>query len=265
MIFYFSGTGNSLWVARHFEEAFHDRLCSIGKAIQTGQLTYTFGPDEMIGFVIPCHAWGVPPVVVQFVNGSQFAGIMGQLCYVVFTCGDSCGKADEQVRKLLKANRMECRHVYSVRMPNTYICMKNFRLDSAKAEEAKIRQAENDIPAIVAAIRNDRPARIYHAGAFKRIKTRYLHPRFVKKHLSSKPFHTTGKCNACGLCAKKCPVGNIVLINNKPGWKQNCTQCLACLHYCPNEAIEYGRHTEHKGRYRRFISLKETDPFLIRG
>jgi len=38
---------------------------------------------------------------------------------------------------------------------------------------------------------------------------------------------------------------------NKPQWiGDNCDCCLACLHRCPKQVIQYGKRTEKKGRYK---------------
>lgn len=260
MIFYFSGTGNSLWVAGQLQAAFQDSLYGIANAVMKDENIFPIAQNEKIGFVFPIHAWGIPPIVVKFIQNVQLAGYKDQLCYIVLTCGDNCGLADRQALHLLRDKGMTCRHVYSIQMPNTYICMPHFKLDSKKVEEKKIRQAAIDIPRVIEAIENDIPIKLYRGGTFKWLKSKIIHPYFIRHALSSRPFYITEKCNACGLCAKKCPVANIVLINNKPAWKNDCTQCLACLHFCPNHAIEYGSNTRNKGRYTRFIYCREISP-----
>ena len=42
---------------------------------------------------------------------------------------------------------------------------------------------------------------------------------------------------------------NITLQTGKPVWGQNCTHCMACICYCPAEAIEYGKKSLGKPRY----------------
>ena len=39
------------------------------------------------------------------------------------------------------------------------------------------------------------------------------------------------------------------LQNGKPVWGQDCTHCMACICYCPTEAIEYGKMSLGKPRY----------------
>lgn len=57
------------------------------------------------------------------------------------------------------------------------------------------------------------------------------------------------KCNACAVCAKVCPVGNIVMEAKRPTWQHHCEQCLACLQWCPREAIQFGKKTPAYERY----------------
>ena len=76
--------------------------------------------------------------------------------------------------------------------------------------------------------------------------------RFLYKnaHGLDEKFTADGKCTGCGLCAKVCPVQNIKIENQRPCWRHGCEQCLACIHWCPCEAIEYGKNTIGRTRYR---------------
>ena len=52
-----------------------------------------------------------------------------------------------------------------------------------------------------------------------------------------------------GVCARICPSANITLEQGRPVWLHHCSQCLACLQWCPQEAIRYGDKTAGKQRY----------------
>ena len=71
------------------------------------------------------------------------------------------------------------------------------------------------------------------------------YPLIVK----DKKFYAKDSCSGCGLCADKCPLGNIEFAAGKPKWRGDCTHCMACIAYCPEEAIEYGKASEGKERY----------------
>jgi MinD superfamily P-loop ATPase len=73
-----------------------------------------------------------------------------------------------------------------------------------------------------------------------------------------KSFFADEKCTACGICAKLCPSINIAITDGRPAWQHRCEQCFACLQWCPEEAIQYGKNTKNKKRYHHpEISLKD--------
>ncbi len=77
-----------------------------------------------------------------------------------------------------------------------------------------------------------------------------IHNPFLKRLANNQPFFTVSDaCNGCGQCSKVCPVGNIVMDAKRPVYSKNCEMCLACVHACPTEAIQFGSKTVGKGRY----------------
>ena len=64
-----------------------------------------------------------------------------------------------------------------------------------------------------------------------------------------KNFWIDEKCNNCELCQKICPVGNIDMSHGNPIWNSQCEQCFACLQWCPQKAIQYGKKTSMRRRY----------------
>lgn len=65
-----------------------------------------------------------------------------------------------------------------------------------------------------------------------------------------KNFWVTNKCDGCRICKQVCPVGNIKMEEQKPKWQHRCQQCFACFHWCPKEAVQCGKKTLKRTRYR---------------
>ena len=70
MIFYFTGTGNSLWVAKALSEALGEQLVSIADELHKEKdgWVYPVRPDEKILFVYPVHSWGPAVSVTRFIS-----------------------------------------------------------------------------------------------------------------------------------------------------------------------------------------------------
>ena len=92
MIFYFSGTGNSLWAARQVGEAFGERLISIADELRRPEaaLAYPLRDDERVFFVFPVHSWGPAVLVTRFIARLRLDRYRDQPVYALCTCGDNC-------------------------------------------------------------------------------------------------------------------------------------------------------------------------------
>ena len=251
MIFYFTGTGNSQWVAKTVAEGLSERAIAIADYIdgETFELPpFELQSAECLGFVFPVHSWGIPPVMRTFIERLGITGYNGQNVFGLFVCGDECGYTKDMFLKLIHAKGWKSRHTYSIQMPNNYILLPGFDVDSKELEIQKIENAKLKLPHIIKAIRDDSPIDEYKKGSMSFLKSRIIYPMFCKYSLNSRPFHTTSACTSCGHCVKMCPTKNITW-KDKPVWGNYCTQCLSCINRCPSRAIEYGKKSQKKGRY----------------
>ena len=232
MIFYFTGTGNSRWVAEALGTAFDEPLVSIADALNEGkdENVYPLREREKVFFVFPVHSWG--PV------------------YFVCTCGDDCGYTDRIMRSTLARRGITLTGGFSIQMPNNYILMPGFDVDSKEVETEKLKKAPERVDEIVEAIRQKRNPSLYYAGSVPLLKSYMVYPLFTHFAIGGNRFYATDACISCGICAKVCPTGTISLSGDgKPEWADSCVQCVACIHRCPVRAIEYGKISLKKGRY----------------
>lgn len=251
MIFYFTGTGNSLWVAKALSEALGEPLVSIADELrkEEKEWVYPVRPDEKILFVYPVHSWGPAVPVARFISHLTLAGYAGQPVFSVSTCGDECGYTDRLIAKALAKRKLPLAAAYSVVMPNNYILLPGFDVDSKEVEAQKLHDAPNRVGEIVDAIRQHPKETLYHKGSMPGLKTYLVYPLFAHLAIGRNSFRVTDACISCGLCERICPTGTITLEEGKPVWSNTCVQCVACIHRCPVRAIEYGKETLKKGRY----------------
>ena len=164
MIFYFTGTGNSRWVAEALGTAFDEPLVSIADALNEGKNAYPLGEREKVFFVFPVHSWGPAVLVPRFISRLILSGYKGQEVYFVCTCGDDCGYTDRIMRSILARRGIAVTGGFSVQMPNNYVLMPGFDVDSKMVETEKLEKAPERVGEIVEAIRQKRNPSLYYAA-----------------------------------------------------------------------------------------------------
>lgn len=245
MLFYFSGTGNSFYVARQIAQQQQQNLLSMAEAVNQTTI-YEAADNEPIGFVFPVYAWGPPKIVLAFIEKMQIHNLQKNYVFCVITCGDSVGDAMRATSTALAKRGMKIDAAFSVTMPNNYILLGD--VDSKSKEAKKLAAAEETLQQINHAIEQRAQTFRVKKGPCAWLLTEWVYPLFMKYAVNPRKFYADEHCTSCGLCQKLCSCQNIT-VGTKPQWGQNCTQCLACLHYCPMQAVQYGTSTKKKGRY----------------
>ncbi len=251
MIIFFSGTGNSHFVARELanllgeSELIHLKGEMLYDPMQSRLVTR----DRRIIWIFPTYSWGVPPVIKRFIREANIDGADKAKHYMVTTCGDDIGTADKQWCRLIESRHWQPMTAHSVIMPNTYVLMKGFDVDSRELADRKLAEAPARIAEIAKLIAEDTPGNTLIRGSWPRIKSGIVYPWFVQFCMSPKPFKSNGRCIGCGKCAAACPMDNITMKGDRPQWHDRCALCLRCYHICPCDAVSYGKATIGKGQY----------------
>lgn len=250
MIFYFSGTGNSKWIAKQLADSLHERLVFIPVAMRDAVTEFEVSSDEKVGFVFPVYSWGPPPIVLQFIEQLTLKGYQNsQYLFFVCSCGDDTGLTQRVFCDALAAKGWRCDAGFSVIMPNTYVLLPGFDVDSKEVETEKLKHARINVAEIGCLIEDQKALFQCKEGSIPFIKTRIINPLFRMWGISPAKFYATDACIACKRCERVCPMSNVVMIGWKPVWGMDCTSCLACYHICPQGAIQYGKATKNKGQY----------------
>lgn len=256
MIIYFSGTGNTRYVAQRLATILNDDLIELTGELITNPISVelTLSGNRII-WTFPTYSWGVPPIVVDFIEQVKINSAETVAHYMVTSCGDDIGQTDKQWRNLIRNRGWNALSAYSVIMPNTYVCMKGFDVDSPELENRKVTDADARISYIAESISVEHvPVSDVVRGGWAWIKSAIVYPYFKRFCMSPKPFHITNACVACGKCAKICPMDNIKLSDeHRPFWGNKCAMCLRCYHTCPSHAVSYGKTTEDKGQFNRWL------------
>ena len=259
MIICFSGTGNSLLVARQLQGHLGGDILQLEgeRLLDPTAQVINIAAGENVVWVFPVYSWGVPPVVVAFMRRCKLIEQPGTLHYLVCTCGDDIGMADHQWSKIAGRRGFTPRAAFSVTMPNTYVNMKGFDVDTPETAQRKLDAMPERVGAIADAMRRGFGGADVVRGKWAWLKSAIVYPVFCMFYMSPKPFHATDCCTRCGLCEKSCPMNNITQL--PPAWGGNCAMCLRCYHICPHHAVAYGKETGGKGQKRVFSQRLSAD------
>lgn len=275
MIFYFSGTGNTRWIAQQLAEATGEELRFIPDEMKKDVMRYELKDCERLGFCFPTHGWQPPRIVREFIRKAQFVKTNTDctdktdirtntnntnstnstnstlFVWALTTCGDNMGKAMDIFNRELAKKGLKAETLFSVIMPESYVCLPFMYTDTESREREKIEQARRQTEHI-ARIIIDRKRGIEELdkGATPRLFSYVIGQYFNKRMITDKKFSVDNDvCTRCGKCRRVCPVDNIT--GTPPRWLHNgqCTCCLACYHYCPVHAINYGSITRKRDQY----------------
>ena len=248
-VYYFSGTGNSLWVAKQIAEKTNAKLISIPSVMEKERVTPA---ANTVGVVFPVYYAtndsGIPLIIHRFIQ--KLENLHSKYIFAVCTCGSMSGTTIENLAKLVKSQNGELSAGFTLKMND-----KTIPQEKQEKMLAKQKQKINEIYAYISA---KKIGRLESRGIMRKIVMAPLlylaiKPAFSRRYrrlsnsthlpfrelvpLADKSYKVNEKCISCGTCAKVCPVDNIKLMAGKPVWLHHCETCLACYVWCPKEAI----------------------------
>lgn len=270
-IFYFSGTGNTKWVA----ERLADELIVRGRESECHSIEQLAAEETIrlvekagtILFGYPIYGSGMPEPMQEFIDNLPKASkvrIAGLFCTQMAFSGDGAW----YYHKAVEDKGFRIQWTYHFKMPSN-ICMKVWPFpypdEPAKIKKIlvkcmpKVKKAAEDIS-------GGTPS--YTGKGFLSLllglTQRPLYRRLLRKPFKSPYQADSDKCTRCMRCIQICPSGNIRLREGGLSFGTECILCMRCYNYCPALAIKaYGRlHKPGKLPYR---GPDKFDPALIAG
>jgi ferredoxin len=237
-IYWFSGTGNTYWLAREFAKSFPGaELISIASLDRSEDVVFD---ADFTGIFFPVYCFGIPGILSRFLERVQPMKEQGnRFIYAVCSSGGYPGAALPLVEDTLQIKNIDLNSCFHIRMISNYIPLSE--PPDQKRMEAVFAKAERALRVAVIAVkkrRRTRPLRVFPIDTFLKFVARRA---VTTLEGSDSAFHLAAdRCTGCGTCSQVCPASNISMDDNEhPVWHHHCEQCMACLQWCPAQAILY--------------------------
>jgi len=251
--YYFSGTGNSLYLARELAASLEGKSLSMAEELRKDRIACE---TEMLGLAFPLYYGGLPEMVERFVRTVDLSKVR-YVVALVTKGGSPGGLALAQLRKILESRGKKLNAGFYVFMPANYIAL--YDAPPQKRQEKLLARGDAKIKevSVVARARLDYCEKeALLPGLLWRIIYRIWRKKVSAK---SKLFRVDSpRCVSCGICVRLCPAGIIRMEEGEPVWEEGCQECMACIQGCPHQAIQRGEKTESRSRYRHpKVALEE--------
>ena len=223
IIFYFTGTGNCLYIARQLAGA-DTELLSIPQMVKRGK--YEFEADE-IGIVYPIYGHMPPYMVRQFI---QKARLKAGYKFAVLTYGARKCDAVEIWDRISRKAGNAFDYIGTIVMVDNWL--PNFDMNEQIKMDKHIPENLQKITADIGGRRHwhepvTEEERQQHQGFMQRSG---LDPEVGFLMKSEKCFTVTDACIDCG---------NYELTSKGVGISGDCEFCFACIQNCPQRAIQF--------------------------
>ena len=224
LVFYFTATGNSLFVAKQFS----DKPLSIPQELKSDKLVYE--ADE-IGFVFPDYAATAPLIVREFVEKATFKA---PYIFSVITFGNAAVNVTEWWDNYAKEHGVVNNYINTLLMVDNYLPVfdMNQQMRIEKNTDENLAKIIADVNAGKGLIPEVGEQAGFMAGMLKQLQDSHF-PMEAERLLAI----DRDRCIECNTCSQVCPSGNFRIGDNGLEFSGSCEYCLACVHSCPQKAL----------------------------
>ena len=225
-LYYFSGTGNSLVVARGIAEKIDGKLISIPAVMDKESIEID---ADVLGIVSPTYCMRMPGIVERFI--SKLTNLQSKYIFAIVTVGGIAGGILNRLSEAISRRGGSLAAGFVVRMPANYI----HDADTLPLflQKRMFRKWEKRADKIADYVLNGKSGRMEMFNPLMTlIFSKSIDKQFLRGELNpdiDKNFWTDDKCNGCCICVKVCPVSNIEMVDDRPVWQHHCEKCLTCI------------------------------------
>lgn len=255
LVFYFSGTGNSKFIAEKFSKEMQADCHSIEEDVNFSAL---IDDNEDIGFCYPIYNSRAPRIMREFADEHAIRlkdKNLLILCTQMIFSGDGARSftdlfPDDHVNVIYAEHFVMPNNVPNYPLPDVFLVPSDGKIKKC------FTGAERKVERVCRDVRNG----VVRKRGFNVFSKMLGVPQavtalaFEKK--ANESFAVGDDCNGCGLCAAVCPMENLTLQDGVIVHKRNCTVCFRCINRCPRRAISILFGKRVRRQYRGLNGIK---------
>lgn len=231
-LYYFSGTGNSIAIVRELQKHLHDaEPLPIARHLDD---TGIRDDSEVIGIIAPTYYMDIPDIVRDFTEKLSIK--KKAFVFAVIHYGVTPGRAFHSLNELLMEKGAKLNAGFGIALPDNSIALKT----PIRKQPEMHKSMPQTIEEISSMILEKRSVPLPGSNSLLLGVNGRVGSFVLRKIFGTERKRVTSDCTHCGICERVCPVNNITVHDDNVSFGDNCADCFACIHWCPEKAIRYG-------------------------
>jgi len=233
IMFYFSATGNSKYIA----ELFCEKMCAVCCSIEAeADFNKLISAEEVVGFCYPIYGSRVPRLMREFVNTHMHLLKNKKLIIFCTQMGFS-GDGARALTDLFPRRQANVIYAEHFLMPNNVCTLSIMPLAGEKTTQWYLSKSQKKMQKVCGNIRNGKmKKRGFNPGSRALGLIQGVFLPGLERRAATKVW-IDDDCTKCCLCVSICPMNNFLCEGGEIKAKGNCMMCYRCINKCPQKAM----------------------------
>lgn len=250
-IYTFSGTGTALSISDRVLDILGDTTVELIPELLQRSSGIIKAGSEKIGFVFPNYFGGIPEAVRTFIRELDMENV--HYVFAIVPAGGGQGYSLKFLQRELRQKGKRLNYGRYTKGINNYIVAGYYRGTSGEKQERVLHAMHEKVRLYAGEIKENRNF-VERSNPFIYGVNRLLSFSSSRKVLGDTSggdmdYGISVKCTGCGVCQKVCQADNILMDGKTPLFQHKCNRCMACIQYCPQNAILFKDRELTKSRY----------------